>query len=82
MASDRLSVRLPEALRSNLETLVETTGRTESDLAREAIEEYLVRHAKLPTCFDVAEQAGLIGCVESGSGDLSTNPKHMKGFGK
>ena len=82
MASDRLSVRIPEALRSNLETLVETTGRTESDLARVAIEEYLVRHAKLPTCFDVAEQAGLIGCVESGSGDLSTNPKHMKGFGK
>ena len=82
MASDRLSVRLTEALRSSLETLVETTGHTESDLAREAIEEYLVRHAKLPTCFDVAEQAGLIGCVESGSGDLSTNPKHMKGFGK
>ena len=82
MTSDRLSLRLPESIRSNLESLVETTGRTESELAREAIEEYLLRHANLPNCFDVAEQAGLIGCVDSGSGDLSTNPKHMKGFGQ
>ncbi len=82
MASDRLSLRLPEPLRSGLEHLVEATGRTESDLAREAIEEYLLRHAKLPTCFDIAEQAGLLGCVETGTRDLSTNPKHMKGFGE
>lgn len=52
MASDRLSLRLPESLRSGLEHLVETTGRTESDLAREAIEEYLLRHAKLPNCIN------------------------------
>ena len=55
MASDRLSVRLPEQLRRNPENLVETTGHTESDLAREAIEEYLLRHARFVTCFDVAE---------------------------
>ena len=81
MASERLSLRLSKPLRTGLETLVETTGRTESDLAREAIEEYLVRHSQLPTCFDVAKQAGLIGCIESGRGDLSTNPHHMQGFG-
>jgi metal-responsive CopG/Arc/MetJ family transcriptional regulator len=81
MASDRLSLRLTETLRSGLENLVSTTGRTESDIAREAIQEYLIRHSKLPTCFEIAEQAGLIGCVESGIQDLSTNPKHMKGFG-
>jgi predicted DNA-binding protein len=82
MNSDRLSLRLPEPLRTGLEALVETTGRTESDLAREAIEEYLLRHAKLPTCFDLAQEAGIIGCVDSGKRDLSTNPKHMAGFGK
>lgn len=82
MASDRLSLRLPEPLRSGMETLSETTGRTESDLAREAIEEYLLRHATLPSCYDLAEQAGIIGCVESGTGDLSTNPKHLQGFGR
>ncbi len=82
MASDRLSLRLPEALRSGMEILSESTGRTESDLAREAIEEYLARHASMPTCYDLAAQAGVIGCVDSGEGDLSTNPKHMKGFGQ
>ena len=82
MTSFRLSLRLPEPIRSNLESLVEITGRTESELVREAIEEYLIRHANLSNCFDVAEQAGLIGCVDSGSGDLSTNPKHMEGFGQ
>lgn len=82
MASDRLSLRLPEPLRTGMENLSETTGRTESDLAREAIEEYLSRHATMPTCYDLAEQSGVIGCVKSGKGDLSTNPKHMDGFGK
>jgi hypothetical protein len=82
MAADRLTLRLPEPLRSGMETLSEVTGRTESDLAREAIEEYLRRHATLPTCFDLASQAGLIGCVTSGKTDLSTNPKHMRGFGR
>ncbi|MEX1228619.1 MAG: ribbon-helix-helix protein, CopG family [Planctomycetaceae bacterium] len=82
MATDRLSIRLPEPLRSGLDAMVEATGRTESDIAREAIKEYLRRHAKLPTCFDLAEEAGIIGCVDSRKGDLSTNLRHMEGFGK
>jgi hypothetical protein len=82
MATDRLSFRIPEPLRSGMESLSETTGRTESDLAREAIEEYLLRHGSLPTCYELAEQAGLIGCVNTGKRDLSTNPGHMDGFGR
>lgn len=82
MAADRLSLRLPEQLRSGMETLSETTGRTESDLAREAIAEYLQRHATLPSCYDLAEQSGVIGCIDSGKGDLSTNAKYMQGFGR
>jgi metal-responsive CopG/Arc/MetJ family transcriptional regulator len=82
MASDRLSLRLPEPLRSGMENLSELTGRTESDLVREAIGEYLSRHATMPTCYDLAQQFGVIGCVTSGKGDLSTNPKHMEGFGQ
>jgi hypothetical protein len=36
------------------------------------------------TAFDVASRAGLIGCIKGSPRsptDLSTNPKHMKGFG-
>jgi hypothetical protein len=82
MATDRLSLRLPDPLRSAIESLSEVTGRTESDLAREAIEEYLLRNGSLPTCYELAEQAGLIGCVDTGKGDLSTNPSYMDGFGR
>jgi hypothetical protein len=36
------------------------------------------------TAFDRLEKAGLIGCLKGTPGtstDLSTNPKHMEGFG-
>lgn len=33
------------------------------------------------SALDVAERLGLVGCFE-GPADLSTNPKHMEGFGK
>jgi Arc/MetJ-type ribon-helix-helix transcriptional regulator len=35
--------------------------------------------------FDVASRAGLIGCIKGAPRsptDLSTNPKHMEGFGR
>jgi hypothetical protein len=31
--------------------------------------------------FDAASRLGLIGCLEGGPADLSTNPKYMEGFG-
>jgi hypothetical protein len=37
------------------------------------------------TAFDVASRAGLIGCLKGAPRsptDLSTNPKHMEGFGR
>ena len=37
------------------------------------------------TAYDLASRAGLIGCIKGAprsSTDLSTNPKHMEGFGR
>jgi predicted DNA-binding antitoxin AbrB/MazE fold protein len=34
-----------------------------------------------PTLFEMLDEAGLIGCVKGAPADLSTNPKHMEGFG-
>ncbi|TWT73845.1 hypothetical protein Pla123a_37390 [Posidoniimonas polymericola] len=28
------------------------------------------------------ERLGLVGCIKDGPNDLSTNPKHMEGFGR
>jgi len=34
------------------------------------------------SAFDALSAAGLLGCVATGVGDLSTNPQHMEGFAK
>ena len=36
-----MNLRLPEALAASLRELAETTGRSQQDLAREALEEYV-----------------------------------------
>jgi predicted DNA-binding protein len=81
MSSDRLSIRLPEELQRNLAETSARTGRSESQLVRDALAEFLSREERPPTCFDLATAAGLIGCIDSGLGDLSTNASHLEGFG-
>jgi hypothetical protein len=34
------------------------------------------------TFFDLASRLGLVGCIQGTPSDLSTNPKHMEGFGQ
>jgi hypothetical protein len=34
-----------------------------------------------PTLFDVLDEVGLVGYVKGAPADLSTNPRHMEGFG-
>lgn len=82
MPTERLSIRIPEELRGNLESLIQTTGKTESELVREALEEYCFKRASGPSCYDLAEKAGLIGCAKNVPNDLSTNARHMEGFGR
>ena len=38
--------------------------------------------AGVPTLHDALAAAGLLGCIEDGPADLSTNPKYMEGFGE
>jgi predicted transcriptional regulator len=82
MTSRRLSIRLSQALEKQLKALVRKTHRTESQLVREAIEDYCRNHAKQPTAYDVFKAAGLIGTARGLPSDLSTNPKYMEGFGR
>jgi len=34
------------------------------------------------SALEVLDEAGFIGCIETGVGDLSTNKAHMEGFGR
>jgi predicted DNA-binding protein len=82
MWSRRITVRVPEALVKRLKTHADSKGRPESVLVREALENYLNALPAPDSAYDLAREAGLIGCVRGEFADLSTNRKHLKGFGE
>jgi len=82
MADHRISVRVPRHLGQRLRQRSKLRGIPESELVREALERYLPAAQKVQSAYDAAVALGVIGCAEGLPGDLSTNPKYMKGFGE
>ncbi|HEY4960918.1 MAG TPA: ribbon-helix-helix protein, CopG family [Terriglobales bacterium] len=86
MASDRITIRLPETLGQRLRHRSRIKGQPESELVREALETYLGQPTEARPAYELAEEAGLIGCIGRGPksppADLSSSPRHMEGFGK
>jgi predicted DNA-binding protein len=79
-----MTVKLPDELAVRLEKRAKRLGVSKSALLRESLERDLVEDAvvveEAPSAYDLMK--GGFGCVNSGVGDLSTNPKHMEGFGR
>lgn len=86
MASDRITIRIPETLGQRLRHRSRLKGQPESELVREALETYLGQSTDACPAYELAEEAGLIGCIGRGAKspakDLSSNPRHLEGFGK
>jgi hypothetical protein len=82
MASQRITVRVPKTLGALLRDRSRAKGQTPSDLVRVALETYLGRGGSPHSAYELAEEAGLIGCVRRAPKDLSTNRSHFEGFGK
>jgi len=82
MSSHRITVRIPEPLGQRLRHRSRIKGQTESDLVREALENYLGQSAKERSAYELAQEAGLIGSVKRAPKDLSTHRRHFEGFGK
>jgi hypothetical protein len=82
MSSDRITVRIPKAL----ETLIRDTSRaretTSLELVRTALWAYLGREASPHSAYELAKEAGLIGCARHAPKDLSTSRRYFEGFGK
>jgi predicted DNA-binding protein len=81
MKDYRITVRFPAELRKRLKEAASRGGTRESDLVRGAVEKHLAAGDGALTAFEHAKRAGLIGAVRGASRDLSTNPKHLDGFG-
>jgi predicted DNA-binding protein len=82
MASERITIRLPQAVRQRLRNRSRLKGRSESELVREALESYLGQSGGERPAYELAEEAGLIGCVRGAPKDLSADLRHFEGFGK
>ncbi len=74
-----ITVKLPRPLAARLGARVEKQQITQSALVREALERYLRDDDERgPSFLELAKD--LAGCVE-GPEDLSSNKKHLKGYG-
>ncbi len=82
MSIGRITIRVDKSLHERLESVAEAAGKTESQVVREALEDYLDRQEGGATAYDLFKQAGAIGCIKGGPKDLSSNPRHLEGFGR
>lgn len=82
MASLRISVRVSGGIARRLKERSRATGAHESQVVRDALEQYLPEEDAGETTFDLLREAGLIGCVDDAPRYLSTNKKYFKGFGE
>jgi predicted DNA-binding protein len=77
----RITVRLPAELRRRLKDAANRHGTRESEIVRKAVERQFAAEDDEITAYEHAKKAGLIGAVRGADRDLSTNPKHLDGFG-
>jgi predicted DNA-binding protein len=77
-----LSLKLPEHLDRKLSAVVKRRGMRKSAVVREALQRYVdeSREIRKGSFLDLA--GDLVGCVKDAPPDLSSNPKHLHGYGR
>ena len=76
-----ISIKLPEPLFHDLAQRAKTNALSQSEIIRSALAAYLQRDALRSTA-SCADRAQRWTGIMQGPADLSTNPKHLDGFGK
>ncbi|MBI2509824.1 MAG: ribbon-helix-helix protein, CopG family [Betaproteobacteria bacterium] len=77
-----LSLKVPEELDRKLSAVVKRRRTQKSVVVREAIAQYVdqSREIRKGSFLDLA--GDLVGCVKDAPADLSSNPKHLDGYGR
>lgn len=79
---DPVSFKLPPGLANALAAAARSRGISKSESIRSAIRDYLPS-LQTPVWGSVLDAAGdLVGCLEARPPDLSSNKKHLRGFGQ
>ncbi len=79
---ERITVRLDEKLKRELEAEAREKGVSPSDVVRQVLERHAKERTPRPNAYVLAQQLGILGVAKGLPSDLSTNPKHMEGFGE
>jgi hypothetical protein len=72
--------RLREEDRKLLELLKRATGSTESEILRRGLRLVAAEENRQPSALEIAGRS--VGRFRKGPSDLSTNHRHLEGFGK
>jgi predicted DNA-binding protein len=75
-----VTMKIPKEMAQKLEAVAVRKRVPKSKLVREALDVFLNKQKTKLSLYDRMKDG--IGCVSSGKGDLSTNPKHMEGYGR
>jgi Arc/MetJ-type ribon-helix-helix transcriptional regulator len=78
----RISVRVDERQKRQIEEIARRRGASESDVVREALSQYLKDASPPESCSDIARRLGVIGIARGLPPDLSTSRKHFEDFGR
>ena len=66
MPPARITIRIPETLGQRLRHRSRMQGQPESELVRKALETYFEQSTEMRPAYELAEEAGLIGCIGRG----------------
>ena len=82
-AVSKVTVTMDATLARRLKWQSRRAGRTPSETIRRALDAYLENVVEgVENFHDVAKRRGAIGSVKGLPKNLSTNPKHLEGFGE
>jgi len=86
MAINPEEIRLTQEQQERLARIAEQSGQPWQELLAHVIATLPGQRSNGPgqrkSAYDLLNEAGLIGCIDGGPADLSSNPKYMEGFGE
>ncbi len=78
-----LTIKIPPELDQQLRQMSEQTALGKSELVRRALQAFMTQtHAACPFVSALDQAGDLVGCFSGGPADLSSNPAHLKDFGR
>jgi hypothetical protein len=77
-----ISLKVSETFDRKLTLAARRHRWSKSQLVRAALDEFLLPSRSRPTDFFLKHARDLMGIVDGGPGDLSTNKRHLQDFGR